>query len=90
MFGSLPGIEARSAGTENNARIKVTAGMLCWADVIFTMEKKHTRRISERYRSELQGKDVVCLYISDDYEYMDEQLIEILRDKVAGHIGGCP
>ncbi|MDR1564659.1 MAG: protein tyrosine phosphatase [Oscillospiraceae bacterium] len=76
----------RSAGTERNARIKVTGGMLGWADVIFTMEKKHTSRIQEKYKTELQNKRVICLYIPDDYEYMEEQLIEIIKEKVAEHL----
>ena len=39
-FKDHPRYEARSAGTENGARIKVTAGHLGWADRIFCMEKK--------------------------------------------------
>ena len=76
----------KSAGTENNARIKVTAGMIGWADIIFTMEKKHTRRIQEKYKDELYGKKVVCLYIPDEFEYMDSILIEIIKEKVEKYI----
>ena len=74
--------QVRSAGTENNARMKVTGGLIGWAEVIFTMEKKHSRRIQEKYREELIGKKVVCLNIPDEYEFMDETLIEILEAEV--------
>jgi len=41
LFIGVPGVEARSAGTEPGARVRVTAGLLGWADRIFVMERKH-------------------------------------------------
>lgn len=76
----------RSAGTETNARVKVTAGMLGWADIIFCMEKKHVRRIKDKYADRIQCKKVVCLNISDDFLYMDAQLIGILESAVYGYL----
>lgn len=78
LFDGYNGHNARSAGTENNARVKVTAGLIGWADVIFCMEKKHLRRIREKYADALTGKQVITLNIPDDYEYMDEELQELL------------
>ena len=76
----------RSAGTEANARVKVTAGLLGWADIVFCMEKKHVRRVREKYGDALQGKQVVCLHILDDYEFMEEALIEALEAGVDGYL----
>ena len=45
LFNSLTKHDVRSAGTESNCRIKVTAGLIGWADIIFCMGKKHVRRI---------------------------------------------
>ena len=81
VFNKAPN-EARSAGTETNARIKVTPGLLGWADVIFCMEKKHVRRIKEKYGDIVAGKKIVCLHIPDDYEYMDESLVTLLESSV--------
>ena len=86
IFQGYNGCEARSAGTESNSRVKVTAGMIRWADIIFCMEKKHVRRIRERYAEETAGKRIVCLNIPDDFEYMDEELIDILKGCVEGYI----
>ena len=86
VLNNLNGHIVKSAGTENNARIKVTGGLIGWADIIFTMEKKHTRRIQEKYKDELYDKRVVCLYIPDEFEYMDSILIEIIKDKVEQYI----
>ena len=86
IFQEFSGIEVKSAGTESNARSKVTPGLLGWADMIFGMEKKHIRRLQEKYADCLIGKKVVCLYIEDDYEYMAEELIDLLETKVGDYI----
>lgn len=86
LFDGYNGHRARSAGTESNARIKVTAGLIGWADVIFCMEKKHLRRIREKYSQELHGKKTVCLNIPDDFEYMDEELQELLLSDVCEYL----
>ena len=85
IFKGAPAWDVRSAGTEESARIKVTAGQLGWADVIVVMEKRHKERLRQKYPEELATKRCVCLFISDDYEFMDASLIELLREKVREH-----
>jgi Predicted protein tyrosine phosphatase len=82
IFNSVNGHEVRSAGTENNSRVKVTAGLLGWADVIFCMEKKHMRRVKDKYYDIVVDKKLICLNIPDEYEYMEEALIDILKASV--------
>ncbi|ABG58388.1 low molecular weight protein tyrosine phosphatase family protein [Cytophaga hutchinsonii] len=72
----------RSAGTEPSARIKVTARLIDWAEVVFVMEKKHKQRMFENFQNELSNKEIVVLDIPDDFRYMDEELIEILQTSV--------
>lgn len=86
IFHGTNGYDVRSAGTENNARIRVTSGHIGWADIIFVMEKKHLRRIQEKFGDLLNGKKVIVLGISDDYTFMDEELIEILKSRVSEYI----
>jgi predicted protein tyrosine phosphatase len=85
IFKSEPAWDVRSAGTEESARIKVTAGQLGWADVIVVMEKRHKARLQQKYPEELAAKRCVCLFTSDDYEFMDPNLIELLREKMREH-----
>ena len=82
IFDGYNGHRARSAETEKNARIKVTPGLLGWADIIFCMEKKHVRRIKEKYSDIVANKKVICLNISDEYEFMDRELQELLKSSV--------
>ena len=82
IFRDMPGIEARSAGTQPSARIAVTEGVLGWADLILVMEKSHLRRLEERYPEALAGKQVIALHIRDNYEFMQPELIDELEAKV--------
>ena len=86
LLDGYNGHKARSAGTEHNSRVKVTPGLLSWADIIFCMEKKHMRRIKEKYPDIVSGKQLVCLYISDDYEFMDRELQELIKSYVYEYI----
>ncbi|WP_103108892.1 low molecular weight protein tyrosine phosphatase family protein [Brevibacillus reuszeri] len=86
IFHGVNNSDVRSAGTEENARIKVTIGHIGWADVIFVMEKKHVRRLKDKFGVNLSKKKVICLGIPDDYEYMDGDLIEILKSRVSEYI----
>ena len=86
IFDGVNGHNVRSAGTEKNSRIKVTPGLIGWANLIFCFEKKHLRRLQEKYAEELYGKKTVILNIYDEYEYMDEELQEMLRDYVEEYL----
>ncbi|NOU72673.1 protein tyrosine phosphatase [Paenibacillus sp. LMG 31458] len=86
MFHKYNGYDVRSAGTEDGARIKVTSGHIGWADLIFVMEKKHFSRLKQKFGSILNDKSIWNLDIPDDYVYMDEELIEILKTRVSDYI----
>lgn len=86
VFDGVAGHQVRSAGTESGARIRVTAGHLGWADLIFVMEKRHLHRLQQKFRDALTGKRVICLHIPDEYEYMDEALVDRLRGGVAPYV----
>jgi predicted protein tyrosine phosphatase len=90
IFDGVAGHQVRSAGTAEGARIRVTAGHVGWAELIFVMEKRHLSRLREKFREEIAGKPVVCLYIPDDYDYMDEELIDRLCGAVAAHVDFGP
>ncbi|RTQ51668.1 protein tyrosine phosphatase [Hymenobacter gummosus] len=86
LFDEHPHYEARSAGTEPGARVRVTAGHLGWADVIFVMERRHTERLREKFAEELRGKTVICLRIPDQYQFQDPRLLALLRQRLAPHL----
>ena len=85
IFKHEPAWDIRSAGTEAAARIKVTKCHLGWADVIVVMEKRHKERLRQKYPEAMAAKPCVCLFIADDYEFMDEELVAVLRAKMEEH-----
>lgn len=76
----------KSAGTAQDARIKVSENLVQWADLIFVMERKHQQRLVEKFGSLIQEKELVILDIPDDYQYMDTELIEILEEAVLPYL----
>lgn len=86
LFRGHPHYDARSAGTEERARIKVTAGHITWADFIFCMERKHAERLRERFEVELEGKRLAVLRIPDEYRQGDPELIEVLKAALSTHV----
>lgn len=86
MFDGFDRYQVRSCGTEKGARIRITEGDIGWADMIFTMEKRHTNRIREKYREAIRGKTVITLFIEDIYEPMEPALIEELTLKLRRYI----
>ena len=50
------------------------------------MEKKHLRRIQEKFGRSAADKKIICLNIPDEYQYMDEDLIGILMSSVSMYI----
>lgn len=80
------GLDVKSAGTEVSARIKLNSKIIEWADLIFVMEKKHKQRMQENFAMETAGKKIIILDIPDEYQYMDEDLIEELKSKVDNYI----
>lgn len=82
IYKNHPGIYVRSAGTEPTARIKLSLKTILWADLIFVMEKKHRERIIQNFKEEMPDRKIVVLDISDDYKFMDPELIEDIKAKV--------
>jgi predicted protein tyrosine phosphatase len=86
LLASDRSYQVRSAGTSPQARIRVNAGHVGWADLIFVMEKRHHQMLRAQFPDALNGKPVICLDIPDDFAYMDEDLIDILWSRLASHI----
>lgn len=82
VWAKVPGLSVRSAGTSRNAKRRLSANDIAWADLIFVMETKHRDRIRAEFGRVAQFASIVVLEIPDDYAFMDPELIEILRGSV--------
>ena len=86
VFAVGYGIRTRSAGTSRHAKHTISNKDVAWADLIFVMEQKHKQNIKEKFSKQLQHKNVIMLDIPDDYHYMDEALIEILKSALIPYL----
>jgi predicted protein tyrosine phosphatase len=73
--------EVKSAGTHKSATVPLTQELLDWADAIVVMEKMHRNVIQNGYSSIYESKTIVCLYIPDEYDFMQPELIKLLKVK---------
>ena len=86
IFSSVEGWEVYSAGINNDAEIHVSVEDIEWADYIFVLEKAHKKKLRSKFGRALKDQKVTSLDIPDNYEYIDEKLIEILQSKVPGFV----
>ena len=73
--------DIRSAGVSPKSVRKISENDLAWADLVLVMESAHRTKINDLYRH-LDLPPIQVLHIPDEYEFMDEELIDILTDKV--------
>ena len=84
VFSKRKDINVRSAGTNHDAETPLGAEDIEWADIIFLMENRHRKKLSDRFKGYIKDQKIIVLNIPDNYTFMDEELIEILNRKV-GH-----
>lgn len=82
VFAAWPDVETDSAGLAPDAETVLSVEQIEWAQVIFVMERAHKAKLSKRFPSATKGKQIVCLDIPDRYEYMQPELIALLKKKV--------
>lgn len=71
----------RSAGLSPKSERKISENDLNWADLVFVMETNQRAKIWEVY-DHLDLPKIEILHIPDDYEFMDEELVDILNDRM--------
>jgi len=86
IFKNMQGYTVRSAETSKQARIKIQRKDITWADLIFVMETKHQEMLKQRFPEETINKEIICLNIPDQYKYMDEELVDILKESLSSYL----
>ncbi|HSI87140.1 MAG: protein tyrosine phosphatase [Candidatus Methylacidiphilales bacterium] len=101
LYCNDPRVQVRSAGVSEKSRRRVRASDLVWADLILVMERRHAARIREAFAESggMESSDsesesavsslppIISLEIPDEYEYMDAELVELLRQSVEHYLG---
>jgi predicted protein tyrosine phosphatase len=81
IFEHDPRFEVRSAGTDETAAVRLTRELLEWADAVVVMEEYHRTWIRDEFPDLYAEKTIVCLNIEDLYDFMDPELISLLKLK---------
>lgn len=71
----------RSVGLRTKSERRISDKDVLWADIILVMEDGYKARILGPFRH-LDLPPIEVLGIMDDYEYMDIELIDLLRDRI--------
>ncbi len=86
IFSDYPEVEVDSAGLNHDAVTPLSPEQLSWADIILVMEKSHLNRLNRKFKHHLKGKRVAVLNILDEYDYMDEDLIALLKSRCSRYL----
>lgn len=87
VWSKHPAISVRSAGTSPKARKTVSAKDIQWADTMFAMEQKHKERLKAEFPRLMSHKTIYVLDIPDEYQFMEPELVEILKTSVGSYLG---
>ena len=82
IYRDDPRFDVRSCGVSPAAKRTLTGADLVWADIVFVMEKQHLKRMLARHAEALGEMPVNVLDIPDEYESMDPELIDLIKDRV--------
>lgn len=82
VFSGRPGLAVRSAGLDPEAPCRVDAELIAWADRIYAMETHHREKIRKTFRKVLGSTPVITLGIPDEYEFMQPELVALLKARL--------
>ena len=86
VFSKRSDLDVRSAGTSDDALVRVNQRMLEWADDIFIMDPSQRQALQAMFPDHPALERLVCLEIPDDYVFLQPELVALLEDKVRKHL----
>jgi len=86
VFSEYQGVKTDSAGVRKDADVPVSEEQVAWADTILVMENVHRKILNEQFKQLLKDKKIVVLSIPDNYQYMQPELIELLKKRCSSHL----
>ena len=86
LFCKRGDLDVRSAGTSVDALARVNAQMLEWADRIFIMDDHQRADLARLFAGHPALDRLICLDISDDYSFLQPELVELLESRATPHL----
>jgi predicted protein tyrosine phosphatase len=85
IFARDPTLDVRSAGTSEQASVRVNRRMLDWADIIFVMDDDRVSDMKRMFAGHPALDRLVCLEIQDKYHFLDPELVAVLEERTRPH-----
>jgi len=86
VFCKRKDLDVRSAGTQEDARVRVNKRMLDWADVIFAMDDIQVDALRQMFPGDPALDRVICLDIEDVYVFLEPRLVKVLQERVPQYL----
>jgi predicted protein tyrosine phosphatase len=83
IFKNDSRFQIRSVGLSAKSDRELKEKDISWANLIFVMDNGQRNRIWAHYRH-LTIPPIEVLEIDDNYDYLDEELISLLKDRING------
>ncbi|MFK3647376.1 low molecular weight protein tyrosine phosphatase family protein [Lysobacter enzymogenes] len=87
VWRNHPDLQVRSVGTSSSARRRLSADDIRWAHAVFVMENKHRSRLKAEFGDVIADRPIHVLDIPDEYQYMDPELVDLLKASVGSILG---
>lgn len=87
IFRNDARLNPRSCGVSSNAVRTISDSDIRWADIILVMESEHRSRIRQRFARSLSDTAIHVLDVPDEFAFMDPELVDLIRDRVAAVLG---
>lgn len=85
IYKNDPRFVVRSAGLSSKSRHPLSADDLSWAHLVFVMESEQKVQIRQLFKAK-QIPKIISLDIPDEFAYMDEELVELIKQGVETYL----
>jgi len=86
IFCKRKDLDVRSAGTEEDARVRVNKHMLDWAHVVFAMDAIQVEALRQMFPGHPALARIICLDIEDVYVFLEPKLVKVLQERVTQYL----
>ncbi|WP_243470766.1 phosphotyrosine protein phosphatase [Ruegeria denitrificans] len=82
IVAKWPGYCTDFAGLSRDADERLSSDHIEWADVIFVMDRRQKKRLSNQFDDILRDTKVVVLGVPDRFDYMSPELVAFMMPKL--------
>lgn len=82
IYSNRLNVQARSAGISPSALHFVSIEDIEWSDTIIVFDERQEKMLNKYFLDQMKRKKVLNLKIEDYYFYMDDALIQLIKNRM--------